>query len=229
MRAQTASPSRKSAQRRPKWLQEALPDYPNSGEPLPDMVDVGRQLRELRTRRGLSIRALAEVSGLNVNTLSLIENGKTSPSVSTLQLLAMALGVPITAFFEGEVPQKRIVYQKSGQRRRAAFSHGTLEDLAAGLTLSGGQLLLVTLEPGADSGSTSIVHTGHEFVFCLEGRMSYIIQEQVFTLEPGDSLIFEAHLPHSWRNSGENLMRSLLVLYPTDEHDRPAERHFIPE
>jgi transcriptional regulator with XRE-family HTH domain len=193
------------------------------------MIDVGHQLRELRTGRGLSIRALAEVSGLNVNTLSLIENGKTSPSVSTLQLLAMALGVPITAFFEGEVPQKRIVYQKSGQRRRAAFSRGTLEDLAAGLTLSGGQLLLVTLEPGADSGSTPIVHTGHEFVFCLEGRMSYIIQEQVFTLEPGDSLIFEAHLPHRWRNSGENLMRSLLVLYPTDENDRPAERHFIPE
>ena len=144
-------------------------------------------------------------------------------------LASMALGVPITAFFESDPPQKRIAFQKAGKRRRVAFSHGTLEDLAAGLTLQGGQLLLVSLEPEADSGPTPIVHTGHEFVFCLEGCLAYTIQDQVFTLEPGDSLIFEAHLPHSWRNSGENLMRSLLVLYPTDEHDRPAERHFIPE
>ncbi len=51
----------------------------------------------------------------------------------------------------------------------------------------------------------------------------------MFTLDPGDSLIFEAHLPHRWRNPGKALMRSLLVLYPTDENDHPAERHFIPE
>lgn len=229
MASQTPIPTRKPMHRRPKWLEEALPDSPTLNESPPDLIDVGSQLRELRTRRGLSIRALAEASGLNVNTLSLIENGKTSPSVSTLQLLASSLGVPITAFFESEPSQKRIVYQKSGQRRRAAFSHGILEDLKTGLNLPQGQLLLVTLEPGADSGSTPIVHTGHEFVFCLEGCLAYTIQEQVFTLDPGDSLIFEAHLPHRWRNPGKALMRSLLVLYPTDENDRPAERHFIPE
>jgi transcriptional regulator with XRE-family HTH domain len=229
MVSQTTTPPRKSIHRLPKWLPEGLPDASASGEPPPDAIDVGRQLRELRTRRGLSIRTLADASGLNVNTLSLIENGKTSPSVSTLQLLAMALGVPITAFFTSEPPQKRIVFQKAGQRTRAAFSHGTLEDLKAGLSLHGGQLLLVTLEPGADSGSTPIVHTGHEFVYCLEGRLSYTIQEQIFTLEPGDSLTFEAHLPHRWRNTGDALMRSLLVLYPTDDNDHPAERHFTPE
>ena len=54
-------------------------------------IDVGSRLRMLRAGASLSIRALAEMSGLNVNTLSLIENGKTSPSVSTLQQLAGAL------------------------------------------------------------------------------------------------------------------------------------------
>jgi transcriptional regulator with XRE-family HTH domain len=223
MSAITTIQPRKPAHRLSKQLQDSTV----SGEPTPNSIDVGHQLRELRTGRGLSIRALAEASGLNVNTLSLIENGKTSPSVSTLQQLAMALGVPITAFFESDPPQKRIVFQKTGQRRRAAFSHGTLEDLAAGLTLPEGQLLLVTLEPGADSGSTPIVHTGHEFVFCLEGCLAYTIQDQNFTLEPGDSLIFEAHLPHRWCNPCEIMMRSLLVLYPADENDRPAVRHFI--
>jgi transcriptional regulator with XRE-family HTH domain len=192
-------------------------------------IGVGRCLRELRAEHGLSIRALAERSGLNVNTLSLIENGKTSPSVSTLQQLAMTLKVPITAFFETGIPKNNISYQKAGQRPQAAFAHGTLEDLGSGLTLRGGTPLVVTLEPKADSGPTPIVHTGHEFVFCLEGHLLYTIEERTYLLESNDSLLFEAHLPHRWQNIGDTLSRSLLVLCPADDSDRPTERHFTPE
>jgi len=197
--------------------------------PATDAINVGGQLRELRVKSGLSIRALAELSGLNVNTLSLIENGKTSPSVSTLQQLAKSLQVPITAFFESAPLQKSIVFQKADQRLRATFFHGTLEDLGGGMTLHGGSPLLVALEPGADSGPAPIVHTGDEFVFCLEGCLTYAIEEQSFLLEPGDSLIFEAHLPHRWGNAGEIPSRSLLILCPTDENDHPTERHFTPQ
>jgi len=192
-------------------------------------IDVGHCLRELRTGRGLSIRTLAEQSGLNANTLSLIENSRTSPSVSTLQQLASALNVPITAFFETDTPKNNISYQKAGQRPRAAFAYGTLEDLGAGLTLHGGQPFLVTLEPKAGSGPTPIVHTGHEFVFCLEGHLAYTIEEQIYRLDPGDSLLFEAYLPHCWQNIVETASRSLLVMCPADESDRPTERHFKPE
>jgi transcriptional regulator with XRE-family HTH domain len=192
-------------------------------------INVGRHLRELRAERGLSIRTLAEQSRLNVNTLSLIENSKTSPSVSTLQQLASALDVPITAFFETDTPKNNISYQKAGQRPRAAFAHGTLEDLGAGLTLHGGQPFLVTLEPKANSGSTPIVHTGLELVFCLEGHLSYTIKELVYPLEPGDSLLFEAYLPHCWQNTGDTASRSLLIMCPSDESDHPTERHFKPE
>lgn len=194
-----------------------------------DEIDVGRRLRELRVEHNLSLRALAEKSSLNVNTLSLIENGKTSPSVSTLQLLASGLDVSITAFFETGIPKKNISYLKSGQRPRAAFAHGIMEDLGAGLTLRGGLPFLVTLEPKADSGQTSIVHTGQEFVFCLEGHLSYTIEDRIYLLDPGDSLLFEAHLPHCWQNAGETPSQSLLVLCPADEGDRPTERHFTPE
>jgi len=194
-----------------------------------DDLDVGHCLRKLRAGRGLSIRSLAEQSGLNVNTLSLIENSKTSPSVSTLQQLAGALDVPITAFFETDTPKNNISYQKVGQRSKAAFAYGTLEDLGAGLTLHGGQPFLVTLEPKANSGSTPIVHTGLELVFCLEGHLAYTIEEQIYRLDPGDSLIFEAHLPHCWQNAGGTASRSLLIMCPADESDHPTERHFKPE
>jgi DNA-binding XRE family transcriptional regulator/mannose-6-phosphate isomerase-like protein (cupin superfamily) len=197
--------------------------------PAPDAgfeVDVGQRLRVLRMEHGHSLRRLADLSGLNVNTLSLIENGRTSPSVSTLQQVARALHVPISAFFEVDDSAQAVVYQKAGQRPRAAFAHGIAEDLGAGLTLHGGQPLLVTLLPGADSGPAPIVHTGYEFVYCLEGRLEYTIEEQSYTLEQGDSLIFEAHLPHQWGNPGQTQTRSLLILCPEDENDRPTERHF---
>lgn len=189
-------------------------------------VDVGSRLRELRAEHGLSIRALAEQSGLNVNTLSLIENGKTSPSVSTLQQVAAALDVPIAAFFEMKKPPQMIVYQQTGERPTAAFAYGTLADLGAGFSSQGIEPFLVILEPKAHSGKAPIVHTGVELVYCLEGRLEYEVDEQVFSLGAGDSLIFEAHLPHHWRNAGESPSRSLLVLCPADERDRPDERHF---
>ena len=218
----TPEPQRRRQIRRP--LRADV--FPASAPDAEFEVNVGKRLRVLRTEHELSLRLLAEMSGLNVNTLSLIENGRTSPSVSTLQQLARALQVPISAFFEMDEPTQSIVFQKAGQRPRAAFAHGTAEDMGAGLTLHGGQPLLVTLHSGADSGLSPIVHTGYEFVYCLEGQLTYTIEDHNYALEAGDSLIFEAHLPHRWGNAGHTVTRSLLILCPNDENDRPTERHF---
>jgi transcriptional regulator with XRE-family HTH domain len=191
-----------------------------------DEIDVGRRLRELRAARGLSMRALAEQSGLNVNTLSLIENQRSSPSVSTLQQLAQTLQVSISAFFETDQGDKQVVHQKAGSRPKAAFTHGSMEDLGAGMSRFGAEPLIVTLAPKADSGKTPIVHTGREFVYCLDGRIAYTVGIETYLLEPGDSLLFEAYLPHHWKNLDATPSRTLLVLSPMDERDNPTERHF---
>jgi transcriptional regulator with XRE-family HTH domain len=190
-------------------------------------VSVGGRLRELRNERELSIRALAERSGLNVNTFSLIENGKSSPSVSTLQQIAAALEVPIIAFFETEAPKNSVAHIVAHNRPRLAFAHGTLEDLGAGLTNRAVEPFVVTLEPQASSGDNPIVHTGFEFVFCLQGRMTYRVEDHSYVLEPGDSLLFESYLPHRWQNDEAQPTQAILVLYPTDARDHPTERHFV--
>ena len=189
-------------------------------------INVGRRLRELRMGKGLSIRALADASQLNVNTLSLIENGRTSPSVSTLQVLAQALKVPISAFFETNHENKKVVYQRSKNRPHAIFTHGLIEDLGAGMSRFGAEPLIITLKPNADSGKTPIVHTGREFVYCLGGKITYFVDDTGYPLTPGDSLMFEAYLPHRWHNEEEGEAKLLLVLCPIDERDQPTERHF---
>ena len=189
-------------------------------------VNVGQCLRELRLERNLSIHALAERSRLNVNAFSLIENGKTSPSVSTLQQIAATLEVPITAFFENNAPKNSVAHMTVQYRPHLAFEHGILADLGAGLTNRAVEPFVVTLEPHASSGNNPIVHTGFEFVFCLQGHMTYQVEEQSFVLAPGDSLVFESYLSHRWQNDDDQPMQAILVLYPTDVCDRPTERHF---
>jgi transcriptional regulator with XRE-family HTH domain len=172
-------------------------------EDLPAELIVGLKVRELRNQHGFSLRTLAERSGLNINTLSLIENGKSSPSVGTLQQLSRALEVPITAFFESETVSKQVVFTRHDRRPSAAFSHTHMQNLGKDLAGDAVQPFVVTLEPGAGSGERMILHTGHEFVYCLSGNVLYTIDEIEYSLEPGDSVVFEAHLPHQWKNIAE--------------------------
>ena len=187
---------------------------------------IGNKIRELRGLRGLSLRKLAERSGLNINTLSMVENGKTSPSVSTLQQLARALDVSIAAFFASEPVSLHVVFTAHHNRPDAAFNNARMENLGKDLAGNAVQPFVVTLEPGAGSGERMIVHTGHEFVYCLSGRVLYMIEDKAYLLEPGDSLVFESHLPHRWQNICECQSQIILVLYPADQRDAPASRHF---
>lgn len=189
-------------------------------------VLVGQKLRELRNSKGLSLRALADRSGLNVNTLSLVENGKSSPSVSTLQQLALTLDMPIATFFESEPSEKRIVFTPADQRPQAASGSTQMQNLGKDLAGSVVQPFVVTLRPGVGSGDRMIIHTGHEFVYCLSGSIRYQIEQDAYILKAGDSLVFEAHLSHCWENNGDETAQILLIFYPSDEREEPGGRHF---
>ena len=193
-------------------------------DPLPQ-APVGQRLRLLRTQKNFSIRALAEKSGLNVNTLSLIENGKTSPSVHTLQQLARALEMPVSAFFETDAPRLRLVYLKADQHVDGVFAHGTLADLGAGMAERLIEPFLITLKPDAGSGRLPIVHAGHEFVYCIRGRLLYFVEDQPYTLMAGDSLLFDALLPHRWQNGAPEVSQALLVMCPAGAHGHSPVEH----
>lgn len=188
-------------------------------------MDVGHQLRELRTERGLSMRALARLSGLSTNALSMIERGKTSPSVSTLYKLSEALEVPITAFFRTEPPRQAIVFRKSYNRSRVEFQRGLWEGLGGESFVGRVEPFMLTLEGGATSGPHGLVHSGHEFVICLQGLLEYEVEEQRFTLQPGDSLLFASKLHHRWRNPGKTVANVLFVLSGFALDERPSEYH----
>ena len=177
----------------------------------PQPPDVGPHVRALREQRGLSMRALAELCELSPNAISLIERGITSPNVSTLHRLATALQVHIAAFFEPPQESKGLVLSRASDRPASSHEQTLLESLGAGLTKQLMDPFEVTLQPGGGSGRHVMSHNGQELVYCLQGELEYTVEGEPYLLGAGDALLFEAHLPHSWRNPGPSSTRFLLV------------------
>ena len=142
-------------------------------------VNVGSRLRELREARKVSMRGLATKSGLSANALSMIERGRTSPSVSTLYKLAEALGVPITEFFGPPSIKSDIILIKADERTRIPIMRGVWEGLGGEKFSGRVEPFILTLESGATSGQNTMVHTGCEFVFCLRGQLEYLVEKQL--------------------------------------------------
>lgn len=189
-------------------------------------VDVATRLKELREARGISMRTLATRSGLSANALSMIERGKTSPSVSTLYKLAGALGVPITAFFGAEGEKQQVVFLKSDERARLSFSRGVFEALGGERFVSQVAPFVLTMDSGASCGPHDIVHSGHEFVFCLRGHLEYMVEKETFRLEPGDSLLFASKLRHRWKNPSNTVTNALIVISGFAEGEDPHAMHW---
>lgn len=190
-------------------------------------VDVGLRLRQLREERDLSIRALARESRLSANALSMIERGKTSPSVSTLYKVADALNVPITALFRIAPTRERIVHMKGDARTRVAFTRGLWEGLGGERFVGRVEPFALTLESGASSGPHPVVHSGHEFVLCQRGQLEYRVEGEIFLLQPGDSLIFASRLKHRWRNPGPTVTNAIFVLCGFEAEEHPSEHHIF--
>lgn len=189
-------------------------------------VIVSDRLRELREARGISMRALAARSGLSANALSMIERGKTSPSVSTLYKLADALGVSITAFFGAVSEKKQMVFIKSDERTRMSFIKGVFESLGGEQFSGRVEPFMLTLESGASCGQHYLTHTGHEFVLCLRGKLDYQVEKNSYLLNPGDSLLFAAHLRHKWRNPANHVTNALILISGFAEGEEPHAMHW---
>ena len=161
---------------------------------------IGAQVREMRAALGMTIAELARSASLSVGMLSKIENGQTSPSLTTLQSLAAALNIPIASFFTRYDEKREASYVRAGEGltidRRGSRSGHVYQLLGASLRSK------VTLEPylitlSADSDAYPIFqHPGLEFLYMLEGCVVYRHGDRNFRLEPGDALFFDAEAPH---------------------------------
>jgi DNA-binding XRE family transcriptional regulator/mannose-6-phosphate isomerase-like protein (cupin superfamily) len=163
---------------------------------------IGHEVRTFRKKLGITVADLATATGMSVGMLSKIENGNISASLSTLQSLSKALGVPITAFFKGYEEPRSASFVKAGEgvhleRRGTRAGHhysllGHIENNTSGVVV---EPYLITLNTESDVFPT-FQHEGMEFLYMLEGEVIYRHGESLYRMQPGDSLFFDADAPH---------------------------------
>ena len=165
-------------------------------------VAIGREVRAFRHQSGMTIADLSNRTGLSIGMLSKIENGNTSPSLSTPQALAHAMSVPLTSFFRRFEDVHHAVHTKAGEgveteRRgtRAGHQYKLLGHIGANTSGVVVEPYLITLTSGSDVFPT-FQHEGIEMLYMLEGEVDYRHGKNVYPLRPGDSLFFDADAPH---------------------------------
>ena len=165
-------------------------------------LDVGAHLKAVRQMYGLSQRELAKRAGVTNGLISLIEQNRVSPSVSSLKKVLDGVPMALADFFTLDLASKPQVFFR--KEELADIGTGSVE-----LRLVGGRLssrsMAVRHEkypPGADTGEEMLTHAGEEGGVVVRGRIELTVGGEVRILGAGDAYYFRSPLPHRFRNPG---------------------------
>jgi transcriptional regulator with XRE-family HTH domain len=189
-----------------------------------DAIRVGEKIKELREDKAMTLEAVAKRTGLSASVLSQIENHMISPPLGTLIKLAKALGVTVGAFFhEGpEEPFCLVRHHERNVTSRFASTEGvsygySYESLGYAKKDRKMEPFVVTLTPAEVPHVDPNQHTGEEFIFVLEGQVEIKLSDHTDVLEPGDSIYYNANLPHVVACHGDKPAKIVAVIYTRED------------
>jgi quercetin dioxygenase-like cupin family protein len=178
---------------------------------------IGPTIRLLRQRQGLSLRDLSARTGFSISFLSLVERGRSSLALTSLQRIANGLGTEAGNFFP-DVADRRDngtphVARASGSHQLSTGSQRTYRLLSGRGFDHVLEPLLVTIEP-SETIEEPYTHEGEEFAYVLSGELLFIIDGVEHRLGPGDSIHFRPTVPHSIHNDTNEPVQAVWVLTP---------------
>ncbi len=164
---------------------------------------VGRALHRLRQERAMTVTELASQAAVSTAMISRIENGHVSPSLNTLQSLADALSVSIMALFSHSENTADVHHVRAGEglpSRRVTPDHAHDYLLLGKHGGPGGsfQSARIRIDQTESGNMPSYQHEGNVFIYMIEGEASYQCGTQKFPMAAGDTLSFDAKLPHGF-------------------------------
>lgn len=165
------------------------------------MQDLGERLKALRNEQGLTLVQLGQQAGLSASYLSQIERGVAMPSLPRLAAIARALDVEVAYFFEDDMTSPSPIRSNQGRRLKGT-ADAIVELMSADLPGAKIQPYRLVCQPGA-SREHPPTHPGEVCGFVLKGQLTVTVGEEMFVLKAGDSIHYETHQPHSWRNEGD--------------------------
>lgn len=181
-----------------------------------DEFDTGERLKTLRQNAGLSQRQLAERAGVPHGQISMIETGRSSPSVASLRRILGGMGITMSAFFEPDTASAAQVFFRAADLTDLTGHLGDGVQIAqVGDALAHGlQILAETYAPGADTGEAMLDHEANEGGIVVAGEIEVTVGEARAVLGPGDAYLFDSRAPHRFRNIGATPARIISACTP---------------
>ena len=176
-------------------------------------MQLGRKIRDLRLRRGLTVQQLAEASKLSKGFISQVENDRTSPSLATLRDLAVALETSVAYLVVEEDQVPYLVRRNERPRLHIGGNTSKVEVLSA-QPKRNLEMLMAELPPGMSAGEKRHYHHGEECMVVLEGRVRLTCGDHVLILEAGDSCHYDGRVPHAIENCGSVTARVMISITP---------------
>ncbi|MDQ4214634.1 XRE family transcriptional regulator [Microbacterium capsulatum] len=164
------------------------------------IAHLGAQLREQRTGR-FTVEELAERAGVSAGLISQIERGIGNPSFATLLRLASSLDLPLASMFaDPVVGSDHMVVRRADRRRMEIPSQGIIMELIVPDSERKLGVVSMTIPASFEGASTPHSHEGEECVLVTAGSLVASVAGREVELEAGDSLTYDASLPHWWSN-----------------------------
>jgi transcriptional regulator with XRE-family HTH domain len=176
---------------------------------------VGSRIRALREAMGLSLRDLAQRSGVSAPMLSQVERGETSPTLAVAERIARGLDLTLSQLLRLDENAHVVVIRAADRRTRTRRGHRT-EELTPPLPGQRADVSLHSLESGAGTGTAGDppLHEpgARETAVVLAGSVTLLIDDERHDLDAGDSVTFDADLPHHFENRGKTAAKFFAVV-----------------
>lgn len=178
---------------------------------------IGQMIKELRSKRGMTLDEVAERSGCTPGFLSQVERNKAAPSVTTLYSIANALGVAVTDFFPDGINPTKVTRRETRENFHFDGSAVSYSRLTTKLSYGALEAFLMTFKPANQALPTDEfrAHTGEEFFYVLEGVLRLWIGDICYDLYSGDSVYFKSTAKHRFENRSNQPVIAFGLITPS--------------
>ncbi|MBS5037943.1 MAG: helix-turn-helix domain-containing protein [Fusobacterium sp.] len=179
-------------------------------------MTIGERIKKKRNEKGFSLRELAGKVDLSASFLSQIEQGKASPSIENLKKIANYLEVKVSYLIEEEDEALGSFHIKKEDRKyvESIDSKTSIALLTSSKIEKNMEPIMYEIKPGGESGRGFFNHNGEEFIYIVEGTLDIYIEDQLTTLNEGDSFYFKSSLNHRFKNNGKKLTKAIWIVTP---------------
>lgn len=177
----------------------------------------GEKIREVRERKRITLKEVAEKASLSESLISQIERNKVSPAIDTLLKIIDILDIDLDYIFSDFKKDRSINLVRLNERSRSVIDKVVYERLSHTMSSSEEheiEAYMLEIPPGCHIGSTEYGHIGKELGMLIEGSGEFTIGSSIYPLNKGDSLSFSSDSPHQLKNTGNTTLKAFWVITP---------------